>query len=100
VKKKIEKSIIQPKSKTKCTVLPASCVMMWGAPHHDTWRSSYCPDSSLTRHPLYIHTLNSLSLSLSLSLYSIFSLYLSSSSREEVVENVEEKKEEEGEGVL
>lgn len=49
-----------------------NAVMMMRRPHHDTWRSSYCLDSSLSRHPLHTHT----QLSLSLSLYSISSLFL------------------------
>jgi hypothetical protein len=90
-KNKIEKVLYNQKVKLKCTVLSWWC----DAPHHDTWRNFYCPDSSLARHPLHIHS----QLSLSLSLYSISSLCFSSSSREEVVKDVEENKEE-GEGVL
>jgi hypothetical protein len=94
-KKKFEKVLYNQKVKPKCTVLPASCIMMI-TPHimtHDTTLIVLTPLSHGTHFTFTFSTL-------SLSLYSISSLCFSSSSREEVVEDVEEKKEEEGEGVL
>jgi hypothetical protein len=99
VKKKIRKSVIQPKSKAQ--VYSDACDMCHddATPHimtHDAVLIVMTPFSHGTH---FIFTLSTLSLSLSLYIFYFLS-QLSSSSREEVVEDVEENKEEEGEEVL
>jgi hypothetical protein len=74
-KKKFEKVLYNQKVKPKCTVLPASCIMMI-TPHimtHDTTLIVLTPLSHGTH---FTFTFSTLSLSLSLSLFYFLSLFL------------------------